>query len=52
MTSETRATPDVAARNRARPVVEHVRPVVDCGRYPAKRIAGDAQVDNQIEVKK
>ena len=41
MTSETRATPDVAARNRARPVVEHVRPVVDCGRYPAKRIAGD-----------
>ena len=41
MTPETRFSPDVAARDRARPVVEHVQPAVDCGRYPAKRIAGD-----------
>ncbi len=41
MTPETSARPDLAAKDRARPVVEHVGPVVDCGRYPAKRIAGD-----------
>ncbi len=41
MTPETRFSPEVAARDRARPVVEHVQPAVDCGRYPAKRIAGD-----------
>ena len=41
MTPETSARPDLAARDRARPVVEHAGPAVDCGRYPAKRIAGD-----------
>jgi starch synthase (maltosyl-transferring) len=36
------ALPSVAGEGRARVVVEHVRPCVDCGRFPIKRTVGEA----------